>query len=151
VSAEIDRRFEKLVEYLLEHQGEAATAVADQSEPRPWMNFSSDTLETKAEDRKEETLHDVFSRDDANEKYVQARQNEEAKSNEIAVPKLCGDFMASFERDKRAQWRGRIRSVAHAASRQKGNSQEAGPLRRNSLDYVQRVFLKARDREKRVG
>ena len=151
MSAEIDKRFEKLIEYLLEHQDEAATAVAEQSDPRPWMNFSSDTLETKAEERKEEVLHDVFSRDDANEKYVKARQDKKAKSNEVAVPKLCGDFMAGFERDKRAQWRGRIRSVAHAASRQKGNSQEAGPLRRNSLDYLQRIFLKAQDREKTVG
>lgn len=151
MSAEIDQRFEKLIAYLLEHQDAAATATAEQGESRPWMNFSSDTLETKAEDREEATLHDVFSRDEANEKYVQARQTEGAKSNEVAVPKLCGDFMAAFERDKRAQWRSRIRLVAHAASRQKGGGQEDGPIRRNSLDYLQRVFLKARDREKTVG
>lgn len=151
MAAEIDKRFEKLIQYLLEHQDAAAVALSAQGTGRPWMNFSSDTLETKAEDRVEATLHDVFSRDEANEKYVRARQNRKAKSNEVAVPKLCGDFMAAFERDKRAQWRSRIRLVAHAVSRQKGGGQEEGPIRRNSLDYLQRLYLKARDKEKTVG
>ena len=153
MAAEIDAKFEALITYLLEHQDAAAEALITQATSRPWMNFASDTMETPATDRKETTLHEVFKRDAANEQYVTAREKPPtapAKAKEVAVPKLCGDYLAGFERDKRAQWRSRIRLVAHAASRAKGNGQKAGPLRRNSLDFVQRVFLKSKEKEKKL-
>jgi predicted GNAT superfamily acetyltransferase len=146
VALELDETFEKLVEYLVAHEEEVSKSVPDKL-PRPWMNFNSDDLKTKAEDKKETTLHDVLSRDDANEAYVKARENEEAKSNEVAVPKIAGDFLASLERDKRAQWRGRIRSVAHALSRRAGNGQDNGPLRRHTIDFVSRIMLKAEEKK----
>lgn len=142
----IDSRFEALVTYLTAHEKEVAESV-DKQEPRPWMNFSGDDLETKAEDKKEATLHDVFSRDKANEDYTKARNDEEAKSNETALPKLAGDFMAAFERDKREQWRSRIRTIAHAQSRRAGNGQDEGPIRRHTMEFLSRIFMKAEEKE----
>lgn len=143
----LDQTFEKLVDALVEHEKKVAEAAQKQSDPRPWMNFSDSELKTPAEDKDEETLHKVFDRKESDDAYVKARQDKDAKSNETATPKLTADFLAGFERDKRMQWRSRIRMVAHAASRRAGNGQTNGPLRRNTVDYLERIFLKAEEKE----
>jgi hypothetical protein len=145
VGAEIDEGFEKLIETLVEHEKAVFEADFDQSKPRPWLNFSSQTMKTPIEEKDEEKLHDTFSRTDIEDKYVSASNDEEAKSNELALPKVQGDFLAGFERDKRMQWRGRIRIVAHALSRNAGNGDDKGMVKRRTLDYLSRIFLKAED------
>lgn len=146
---ELDPTYEKVVEYAVEQQKDAATAMAEQGDGRPWLNFSEDPLEEQADEKKETELHDVFSRDAANEAYVAARQNEEAKSREVALAKMAGDFLAACERDKRMQWRSRIRIFAHAASRCAGNGMESGPLRKSTVDFLQRIIMKSREKEKK--
>ena len=146
MSVELDETFESLIEYLVAHEKEVSDSIPN-TEPRPWMNFSGNDLKTKAEEKTEEALHDVFDRESVNQAYVSARSNNEAKANEVAVPKLSGDFMASMERDKRAQWRSRIRSVAHALGRRAGNGDDSGPLRRHTVDFVSRIFLKAEEKK----
>ena len=149
--AKLDKKFEKLVEHLVSHEGEVATAMQAQGEPRPWMNFSKDDLEESASEKTEEELDTVFDREQANEAYTKARSDEEAKSRDVALAKLAGDFLAAFERDKRMQWRGRIRMVAHAAARHAGNGKQSGPLRRCTVDYLERVFMKSREKVKQSG
>lgn len=144
-SPRIVKGFEGLIKYLVAHEKDVATAVSEQGEAKPWMNLSSDTLSEKATEKTEEELAKVFKRDDANEDYDKARADTEAKSKETALPKLAGDFLAACERDKRAQWRSRIRWAAHALGRRFGNGLDEGPLRRNTLDYLSRVYMKAQE------
>lgn len=136
--------FQKLIEYMVAHEGRVDEAVSGQSKAKPWFNLSGSELETEASEKAETELAKVFKRDDANSDYEQARTDKDAKVKQVALAKLAGDFMAACERDKREQWRTRLRTVAHAASRRFGNSGDAGPLKRNTLDYLSRVFLKAR-------
>lgn len=149
--ARLDRKFEKLVEYLVSHEESTAAAMQAQTEPRPWMNFSTGDLVVKAAEKTEGELDSVFDRNSANEAYARARSDEDAKSRDVAVAKLAGDYLAAFERDKRMQWRDRIRMIAHAASRRSGNGKPGGPLRRCTVDYLERIFLKSRERVKQSG
>ena len=160
MAVKINTYFEGIVKYLVEYEKEAAEAAQTQAQdkPRPWMNFSDNSLREKpdpslsvsAEDKTEAELHKVFDREESglNKEYTEARSKDDSKTNETATPKVCGDFMAALERDMRAQWRGRIRMVAHAASRQAGNGQDNGPIRRHTLDFVSRIFLKAEEDKK---
>jgi hypothetical protein len=150
VGLELDKTYENVVGYAVEKQADTATAMAEQSEGRPWLNFSEDPLEQQATEKAEPELHDVFSRDAVNKAYVEARQNEDAKSREIALAKLPGDFLAACERDKRMQWRSRIRMFAHAAARNAGNGMKSGPLRKSTVDYLQRIIMKSREKEKKA-
>ena len=147
VPVKLDETFEKLIDHLVEHEKTVAEAVQQSGDPKPWMNFSGEDLETKAEDKEESSLHDVFDREKVNESYVDARSKDDSKANEIAVPKLAGDFMAALERDKREQWRDRIRTMAHAAARRAGDGQNSGPLRRHTIDFLSRIFLKAEEKK----
>lgn len=151
MALEIDKTFEKLVEYLVEHEAAVATAIQQQGDPRPWMNFSGDGLKVSAAEKTEAALDAVFDRESMNQSYVQARSDEAAKSSEVALAKIAGDFLGAFERDKRMQWRSRIRMVAHAAARRAGNGKTSGPLRRNTVDYLERMFLKSREKVKQSG
>lgn len=148
MAAEIDKHFEKLINTLVEHDKGVAEGAFDQSKPRPWMNFSAESMETPIEEKTEEKLHDTFSREDIEEKYITASNDKEAKANELTLPKLQGDFLAAFERDKRMQWRSRVRMAAHAMSRRFGNGNEKGPIRRRTLDYFSRIYLKAEDHQR---
>ena len=146
---ELDKTFEGVIDYAVERQQDAADAMSKQTEGRPWLNFDGEELEAQATEKAETELHTVFSRDAVNETYVSARQNAEAKSRETALAKLSGDFMAACERDKRMQWRSRIRIFAHAASRCAGNGAKSGPLRKSTVDFLQRIIMKSREKEKK--
>ena len=143
----LDKKFEKLVDGLIAVEEKVADAAAKQTDPRPWSNFSDTAIpaEQRPASKSETELKKTFDREKANENYVKARSSEDAKSTEVALAKLAGDFLAACERDKRMQWRSRIRMIAHAASRRSGNGNAAGPLRRNTVDYMERVFMKAQE------
>lgn len=144
-SPRIVKGFEDLIKYLVATEKSAATAVSGQSEPKPWMNMAGDELTEKAETKDETELAKVFKRDDANQDYETARTSEDAKSKEAALAKLAGDFLATCERDKRAQWRSRIRWAAHSLGRRYGNGRDTGPIRVNTLDYLSRIFMKSQE------
>lgn len=150
---ELDKAFEKLVDHLVAHEKDTADAVFKQSDPKPWCNFSKSATkggpdpETPTTKKEETELHETLKRDKPNEKYVEARNEREAKANDIALPKLAGDFLAACERDKRMQWRSRIRMIAHAMARTAGNGQDNGPLRRHTVDYLSRIYMKAEEKE----
>ncbi len=149
--AKLDATFEKLVEHLVSHEEAVATAMQAQGEPRPWMNFSGADMQTPTTEKTEAALDATFDREKANEEYVKARSDEEAKSRDVALPKIAGDFLAGFERDKRMQWRSRIRIAAHAAARHAGNGKNSGPLRRCTVDYLERIIMKSREKVKKSG
>jgi len=163
VAVKINKSFEGLIKYLVEYEKEVAEAAKEQSKtkPRPWFNFNDNSLSTKpdpslvvsAEKKTEEELHKVLDREESglSQEYVDARSKDDSKSNEIAAPKVSGDFMAALSRDAREMWRGRIRMIAHADSRCAGNGQDNGPLRRHTLDFISRVFLKAEEDKKSDG
>ncbi len=63
MALEIDKTFEKLVEYLVEHEAAVATAMQQQGDPRPWMNFSGDKQKVSAAEKNEAELDAVFERE----------------------------------------------------------------------------------------
>lgn len=151
---QIDPKFEKLIDGVVKVEKAKAEAAQKQSDPKPWMNFASDDIpaEQRPSEKKEKELDDnTFNREKANEDYVKAREDDEAKSQDIAVAKIPGDFFGACVRDKRMQWRSRIRQLAHGFASDAGNGENAGPLRRNTVDYLQRIFLKAREEQKSVS
>lgn len=150
MAAEMDQTFEKLIETLVEHQKLVGEGELDQSKPRPWLNFSSQTMKTPLTEKDEEKLHESLTRDELEEKYITAANAKagESKANEMALPKLQGDFLAAVERDKRMQMRSRIRQFAHSAARSAGRGNDKGFLRKHTLDYLSRIYLKAEDKQK---
>jgi hypothetical protein len=144
-SPRIVKGFEDLIKYLVAHDKKVAETVAGQSKAKPWLSLSESPLTEKATEKKETELAKVFKRDDANEDYEKARTEEGAKSKQAALAKLAGDFLAACERDKRAQWRSRIRWTAHALGRRYGNGRDSGSVRRNTLDYLSRIFMKSQE------
>jgi len=151
MSNQIDPKFEKLIGGVVKVEKAIAEAAQKQSDPRPWMNFASEDIpaEQRPSEKKESELNTkTFDRKKANEDYVAARGNKEAKSKEIAIAKVAGDFFSGCVRDKRAQWRPRIRQLAFGFATHGGNGEDAGPLRKNTIDYLQRVYLKAREEKK---
>lgn len=143
----LDRNFENVANYLIARESEAADAVSKQGAGRPWFNFSEAPLseDQRTSTRDEKELHAVCDRELANQDYLEARADSASSSNQVAVAKIAGDYLAAIERDGRMRRRSRVRMIAHAAARSWGNGQDAGPLRRNTIDYLQRVFLKARE------
>lgn len=140
---ELPKKFEQLIDGLVATEHASAEAIAEQLAPRPWMNFTVAEIEEPPEQKTELELKKLFDREEANEDYAIARSDAESPSSVVAVSKLSGDFMAACERDKRMQWRSRIRMIAHATARKYGNGNDAGPLRKNTTDYLQRIFMKA--------
>lgn len=145
-SPRIVKGFEDFIKYAVAHEAKVAESVSGQSDPKPWMNLSGDELSEKATEKTEDEIAKVFKRDDANEDYEKARADTDAKSKEAALAKLAGDFLATCERDKRAQWRSRIRWAAHALGRRFGNGKDTGPLRRSTMDYLSRIYMKSQEK-----
>lgn len=148
MAAEIDKTFEKLIETMVDHQKQIGEGELNQSKPRPWFNLDSDKMKTPLKEKDEEKLHESLSRDAVEEKYITALNTKESKSKELALPKLQGDFLAAVERDKRMQMRSRIRQHAHASARSVGRGKDVGFLRVHTLDYLSRIFLKAKDKKR---
>lgn len=131
-----------------------ADAAQKQETPKPWMNFASEDIESaqRPEEKKETELNEkTFDRTKANEEYVSARSKNDSKSSDVALSKIPGDFLGACVRDKRMQWRSRIRQIAHGFAVDAGNGEDSGPLRRNTIDYLQRMYLKATEEKKSVS
>ena len=147
MTLQLDKKFEGLIDGVVAVEEKVAEAVFKQSKPKPWMNFVDDAIpsEQRPEEKKEVELKKTFNRKEANEEYAKIRGDEGAKSQEVALTKLAGDYLAACERDKRGQWRSRIRMIAHATALRAGNANKKGPLRRNTVDYLERIFMKAEE------
>ena len=152
---QLDKKFEGLIDGLVEVEKKIAEAVREQSGAKPWSNFTDPKFQESGQQpssKKETELKDkTFDREKIDEEYVKKRSDREAKSKEVVAPKIQGDYMAAFERDKRLQWRSRIRTFAHAFGRRAGNGQMNGPLRKNSVDFLSRTFIKSRERPTNGG
>lgn len=146
---QLDKKFEELIKGLVKAEKKVGDAMLKQTDPRPWCNFAGDDIpsEQRATDKKEKTLNTPLDRNDATEEYVKKRSDSEADARDVAVPKMIVDYLAAMQRDKRMQWRSRIRMIAHASGRRAGNGQDNGPLRVNTLEYFSRAYLKAEAKE----
>mgnify|MGYP000332749024 CR=1 FL=1 len=148
MALQLDKKFESLIDGIVVVEGEVAEAIHKQTTLRPWMNFASAAFPAAQRPAKKQEieLKKTFDRVAVNEEYVKVRSNEEATAQEVALAKIAVDFLASCERDKRGQWRSRIRMVAHATGLRAGNANKSGPLRRNTVDYMERMFMKAQEK-----
>jgi hypothetical protein len=147
---QLDEKFEKLIKGIVAQEKKISEAAQKQATPLPWSNFAGEDIpaEQRPESKKETELKDkTFNRDKPNEEYTQKRADKDAKAKDIAVPKITGDFLASYERDKRLQWRSPIRVLAHAFARRAGNGQDNGPFMKNTVDYLTRVYMKSTERQ----
>jgi hypothetical protein len=144
----IDENLQNLIKYLQQQETKTADALSKQSTGRAWFNFSEEPLsgEQRTATSNEKELHDTFNRDEANQDYVEARQNPDAKSREVALAKTAGDYLAAFERDGRMRRRTRIRMMAHSAARAKGQGSTAGALQRDIMDFLSRMFMKTTEK-----
>lgn len=154
MASQLDQKFEKLIAGIVKVEATKSEAAQKQGAPKPWMNFASDDIpaEQRPDAKEEQQLDEkTFDRKDANQKYVKARGDQEARSQDVALSKIPGDFFGACVRDKRLQWRSRIRQFAHGFAADAGNGEDAGPLRKNTIDYLQRIFLKANEEKKNGG
>jgi hypothetical protein len=136
--ASLDPQLNKIIEYLREFQGKVADGLFAKGQ-RPWMNFDKVGGEGNYN---YSTLHDVvFTRNDANQNYLEVRKERKSKLKDLQVTKLAGDYLAGFERDYRMLRRSRIRSLIHAGCRAKSNNNPLGPLTRNSTDWLTRIMV----------
>lgn len=143
MGSSLNEKFQQLIKGIVATERKAAEALQKQTTPKPWLNFAGDDFETKAEEKKETALKQPLDREKANEDYLKARGDEEATSVDTAAAKIAGDYLGSVERDKRMQWRTRIRQMAHAAARRAGNGNDKGALTVNSTGFVERMILKS--------
>lgn len=152
---QLDEKFEGLINGLCEVSKKIAEALQKQGTAKPWSNFTDPKFEESGQAPSEKTeveLKDkTFDRTKIDEEYVKQRNDGDAKARDVVVPKIQGDFMAAYERDKRLQWRSRIRTIAHAAGRRAGVGQSSGPLMKNTIDYLSRVFIKQEERQPNGG
>lgn len=154
MSNQLDPKFEKLISGVVKVETAVAEAAQKQGTPKPWMNFASDDIpeDQRPSTKSEKDLNTkTFDRTKSNQDYVSARQDPESKGQDVAISKLAGDYLGACARDKRAQWRPRIRQLAHGFASAAGNGEDAGPIRRNTVDYLQRIYMKAREEKKSVS
>lgn len=143
MGSQLNDKFQQLIKGLVATEKKAAEALQKQTTPKPWVNFASDDFKTKAAEKKETALKQPLDRKKANEDYLKARGDEEGQSLDTTAAKIAGDYLGAVERDKRMQWRSRIRQIAHATGLRAGNGNDAGALTVNSTGFVERMILKA--------
>lgn len=131
----IDSQLEKVVEDLKTKMATVSTGIAG-TDLRPWLNYADIQKVAKFDF---DGYVELFNRQQSNDNYATARQKTDAIAKDVAVPKLSGDLLAGFQRDHMMRTRSRIRMFAHVASRAKFNSTGEGPLRRNTIDFLNRI------------
>lgn len=131
----IDSQLEKIVEDLKDKMADVSPGIGG-TELRPWLNYA-DVQEVAKFDF--DGYVELFNRRQSNDDYATARQSDSAVAKDIAVPKLSADILAGFQRDHMMRTRSRIRMFAHVAARAKFNGTGEGPLRRNTIDFLNRI------------
>lgn len=131
----IDRQFQKLISYLVNQQKLVGRSALE-NEDRPWQDFN-ELLDVDRFDF--ESIAQIFDREAANSRYEELHTNGNP-AKDVQVLKHCADVLAGFERDYRMRTRTRVRMFVHAAGRSAAHGLAAGPLRRNTVDYVTRLL-----------
>jgi len=112
---------------------------------RPWMNFAGIAKVGKFDfdglfgSSVSPSRPGLFERKKISDDYTKARQKDTAVSKEIWIPKLSSDLLAGSQRDHAMRMRSRVRFMAHAATRQKANSVDTGPLTVNTITLLARL------------
>jgi hypothetical protein len=137
---------EKLVPYLQAAEKKIAEASTTGGS-RVWIDFSENGL-TPAGQFDFATIHENFNRQKATDDYESKRVQRDTLVKDIQTSKLSIDFLAGCERDWRARTRSRVRMFVHSSvSAAMAMSQNNGPLRRNTVDWLGRIMLEEPEKE----
>jgi hypothetical protein len=104
---------------------------------RPWLDFADLDKVGKFD---LPNLHKLFNRDQANKDVLDARDQPDTEAKEIQTAKLSIDILAGLERDHRMRTRSRIRMFVHGGLRASFYGDTAGPLQRNTVDWLGRIM-----------
>ena len=108
---------------------------------RPWLDFADLDAIGKFDFP---NLHGLFNRDQANQDVLDARDQPDTEAKEIQTAKLSIDILAGLERDHRMRTRSRIRMFVHGGLRASIQGDAAGPLQRNTVDWLGRIMGEAK-------
>lgn len=132
----IEPQLEKVIQYLVTVEDQVAKGIFGLDQ-RPWINFDTVKVVGKFEFKE---IHTLFDREASNKEYGTLRTKKDAKVKDLQTAKISADYLAGIERDWRMRMRSRIRLFVHGGNRAAGNGLTAGPLRRNSIDWLVRVM-----------
>lgn len=131
----MDAKFENLIGIMVGAEKEIAQAM-ENGYGRRWFDF----MELGAIGQFDiEKFAKLLDRKGANDAYAKLSQNPEAQVKEFQVLKLGNDFMAGVSRDFGLRRTSRIRSFMHGTARTKSHGSGAGPLTRNTIDFLNQV------------
>ena len=128
----LDPNMEKIVDKMQEQCETAGNGMFGDAD-RKWFDFRDLTKVGKFEFEK---IHTLFSRDKSNEEYLKLRKNAQAKMGDLQTAKISAEYLSALERDFRMRHRSRIRNFVHAGIRMYAKGQDAGPLRKQALDWL---------------
>ena len=140
MAAKIAPQLKKVIDQLRTQADDMATAM-EKGGQRPWINWK----ELGATKPDEFALREVFDRKVPSKDYLEARKSETSKSKECAVPKICSDLLAAFERDFKARRRRWPRRIATTIARMRAHGNTVGPLTAHTTGWLTRAFLKQED------
>jgi len=131
----VDKDFEKLIETARLAQASIGQATADGGQRR-WFDLKELTVVGQFDLA---ALGELFSRQSVNDIYGSKLTEDGAQTKEFQTAKLTNDYLAGLERDQAARMRSRVATIMHGASRARANGATAGPLRRNTIDFLTRI------------
>jgi hypothetical protein len=132
----IDPRLELVVKYLISTQDKIGDGTFGTGQ-RPWLNF--DTI-GKVGQFDFAGVAALFTRNDSNDAYVSGRSEKKTRSMDLQSAKISADYLAGVQRDYLMRTRSRIRTVVHGGNRAKANGLPAGPIQRNTIDWLGRIL-----------
>jgi hypothetical protein len=136
--SKVPAKFKALTSYFIDQKKKIGEAMHNEVQ-RPWLDLQE--LGGSFGNFNIQGLRSNFSREEANNEYMKAKQNKEAVDSDIAAPKLAADFMAVCERDfADMRKRSRIRMMVHAGVRDRLNGDNTiGSLALNTVRFVEAV------------
>lgn len=132
----VDPQLEKVVGYLVATEEKIADGTFAKGR-RPWLDFEP---VKKAGKFDLAAQHEIFDRSASNDAYANARTQPDAKLKQAQTAKLSIDLLAGMERDHKMRIRSRVRMLVHGGVRATHHGDDAGPIRRNMIDWQSRIL-----------
>jgi hypothetical protein len=115
---------------------------------RPWLDFADYKGLTPAGKFDFAKLHENFNRKSATDDYASKRKQRDAQVKDIQTSKLSIDFLSGCERDWRMRTRSRVRMFVHAeVTSPAALGDSAGPLRKNTIDWMSNIMVEEPDKQ----
>ena len=141
----IDPQLEQsVVPYMIQTEKSISTKMKAGGD-RPWLDFAGHEGLTPAGKFEFGVLHENFNRRAATDNYA---SKDKAQVKDVQTSKLSIDFLAGCERDWRMRTRSRVRMFVHAEVTSPASfGDAAGPLRRNTIDWMSNIAVEEPDKE----